>query len=75
MNTSRFQLIIEDLIEDASTKNDDIMLELIKELIEEVVTTYNTPSDWKNIGKKLGCKYKDSWVYDKLELGDYENDI
>ena len=46
----------------------------IKDLLTTLATTYNAPSDWRNIGEQLEQKYKnegDNFVYNRLELWEY----
>ncbi len=70
MNTSRLQLIIEDLVEDVKDNAD--LLSLLGELVEEISTTYNAPSDWKVIGKNLEEAYReDELMYEHMDLNQF----
>lgn len=49
------------------------ILRIARDLIEELSMTINCPSDWRNIGIRLAEKYRDdSWVFETLELWNYE---
>ncbi len=65
------QIIIE-MIEKAKENRDFDLLTFARNLIEELASTANAPSDWRSIGEKLAEKYNgDSWVYQNLELWDF----
>ena len=65
------QIIIE-MIEKAKENRDFDLLTFARNLIEELASTANAPSDWRSIGEKLVEKYNgDSWVYQNLELWDF----
>lgn len=64
--------IIIEMIEKAEENQDAELLELVRSLIEELASTFNAPSNWRDIGEKLAEKYDDeSWVYQNLELWDF----
>ena len=74
--------IIKEMIEKAIyykeiIKNIDEAYELIRftrDLIDKFAETINCPSNWRDIGSKIAEEYKDnSWVYDELELWNYED--
>ena len=51
------------------------LLRFVSKLIFQLATTMNCPSDWRDIGSELAKEYKDNpWVYEELELWDYEED-
>lgn len=50
------------------------MLRFCGDLIKEMATTINCPSNWRNIGTELAKEYKNnSWIFDELELCNYED--
>ena len=50
------------------------MLQFVRDLIEQMATTINCPSNWRDIGTELAEEYKDnSWIFDELELWNYED--
>lgn len=72
MNTSRLQLIIEDLIRLA--EDDPKILMSLGELVEEISTTHNAPSNWKDIGEELEMIYREhdnTDIYEYMNLEDY----
>ena len=49
------------------------LLQFTRDLIEQMATTINCPSNWRDIGTELAEEYKDnSWIFDELELWNYE---
>lgn len=73
MNTSRLQLIIEDLIKLA--EDNPTILSMLGELVEEISTTYNAPSNWKDIGEELEMIYREhenTDIYECMELEGYK---
>ena len=49
------------------------LLRFARDLIEQMATTINCPSNWRNIGEMLVEKYKDNkMAYDELQLWNYE---
>lgn len=68
--------VIKNLIDIAEkTENIDIkyeILEEIKNLIYELATTYNCPSNWRSIAEELAEEYADNNdIYELLQLWDY----
>lgn len=64
---------IRKIIDMAAEVEDYEMAEQISNLIENLATTCNCHSDWRNIGERLAGEYRDTqWVYDNLKLYDYE---
>ncbi len=49
------------------------LLRFTRDLIEQMATTINCPSNWRNIGTELAEEYKNNtWIFDELELWNYE---
>ena len=49
------------------------LIRFVRELIDKFAETINCPSNWRDIGTELAEEYKDnSWVFDELELCNYE---
>lgn len=49
------------------------LLKFVRDLIEQMASTINCPSNWRDIGETLVEKYKDNkMVYDELQLWNYE---
>ena len=49
------------------------LLSFTSQLIEQMSLTINCPSNWRNIGEELAKEYKDdAWIFDELELWNYE---
>ena len=64
--------IIKSLIQKAIDEQDYNLLRITSVLIYKLTTTYNAPSNWRNIGTELEEVYRDdTWVYDGLDLIDY----
>ena len=67
--------IIINLIQKAIDEQDYDLLRMVSQLIWKLSTTYNAPSNWRNIGTELEKIYKDDiWVYDGLDLIDYTDE-
>ena len=48
------------------------ILEEVKKLIYEFATTYNCPSNWRNIAEELAEEYNGNhYIYEALQLWDY----
>lgn len=57
------------------TENIDTRYEIlneVKSLIYELATTYNCPSNWRDIAEELAEEYVDNnFIYEALQLWDY----
>ena len=66
--------IIREMICQAEKEDNCQLIKYVKQLIEQFTKTINYPSKWRSIGEELAEEYKDnSWVYDELELWNYED--
>lgn len=73
MEENKMKDIIKDLIQLAEENEDYELIYQIRRLIQELALTYNAPSNWRNVASELQNEYtNDSWVYEQLELWDYE---
>lgn len=51
------------------------ILNEVKDLINEFATTYNCPSNWRDIGEELAEEYKGNHdIYEALHLWEYETE-
>ena len=69
--------IIKRLIRLAETTEDfdtrDAILKETRDIINEFATTFNCPSNWRDIGGELAEEYKDNNdIYEALHLWEYE---
>lgn len=69
--------IIKRLINIAETTEDwntkERILNEIADIISEFATTYNCPSDWREIGELLAEEYKNNnYIFEALSLWEYE---
>lgn len=69
--------IIKNLIDIVEKTEDldikDAILNEIKNLIYQLATTYNCPSNWRDIAEELAKEYKNNYdIYEALQLWDYE---
>ena len=63
---------IRNMINQAETEENYSLIEYAKQIVDELATTINAPSNWRNIGEKLAEEYdSDSWVYENMELWNY----
>ena len=70
-NTIKRLIRFADTVEDFDTR--ERLLTEVKDLINEFATTYNCPSNWRNIGEELAEEYKDNIdIYEALHLWEYE---
>lgn len=61
------------MIEQAETEENYSIICYVKQLIDTFAETINCPSNWHGIGGKLAKEYDcGSWVYEELELWNYE---
>lgn len=65
---------IRNMINQAETEENYSLIEYARQIVEELTTTINCPSNWRDIGEKLAEEYdSDSWVYENMELWNYIN--
>ena len=73
--------LIKDMVEKAIYYRDEVgcideafeLIRFVRELIDKFASTINCPSNRRSIGTELAEEYKDdSWVFDELELWNYE---
>ena len=63
---------IRNMISQAETEENYSLIEYTRQIVDELATTINCPSNWRNIGEKLAEEYdSDSWVYENMELWNY----
>lgn len=63
---------IRNMINQAETEENYSLIEYARQIVDELATTINCPSNWRNIGEKLAEEYySDSWVYENMELWNY----
>lgn len=74
--------IIRDMVEKAIYYKENLklydeareLLQFAREIIDEMATTINCPSNWRDIGEELAEEYKDNdWVFDGLELWNHDS--
>ena len=64
--------IVIEIIEKANEERDFDLAKIAKNLIDELSSTYNAPSNWRSIGNEIAEEYKgNSWVCEALELWEY----
>lgn len=64
------------MIELAEKNEDYELMDYIRNIIEELTSTINCPSNWRDIGTELAEKYSkkygsEQWIYETLQLWDY----
>ena len=65
--------IIIEMMNKAEDEQDFDLAKIAKNLIDELVGTYNIPSEWQDIGKEISESYdKNSWIYKAMDLWEYE---
>lgn len=63
---------IRNMINQAETEENYSLIEYARQIVDELATTINAPSNWRGIGEKLAEEYdSDSWVYENMELWNY----
>lgn len=63
---------IGNMINQAETEENYSLIEYVRQIVDELATTINAPSNWRSIGEELEKEYRDNdWVYDELELWNY----
>ena len=61
------------MIEQAETEENYSLIGYVKQLLDEFASTINCPCNWRKLGTELTKEYdSSSWVYEKLELWNYE---
>ena len=61
------------MIEQAETEENYSLIGYVKQLLDEFASTINCPCNWRNLGAELTKEYdSSSWVYEELELSNYE---
>ena len=60
------------MIELAEKNEDYELMDYIRNLIEDLASTINCPSNWRDIAEELAVEYPNNgWVYETLQLWDY----
>lgn len=66
--------IIKNMIKQAEAQENYDLIEYVRQLIYEFSDTINCPSNWRDIGERLVQEYDcGTWVYEELELWNYES--
>lgn len=66
--------IILEMVKTAEKTEDYDLISYVKKIIDRFALTANAPSNWRDIGNVLLETYDcGSWVYEELELWNYEN--
>lgn len=71
-NTIKNLVSIAEKTEDVNLQYE--LLDEVKNLIYELATTINCPSDWRSIAEELVEEYntpENQWIYEALQLWDY----
>lgn len=51
------------------------LADIAKNLIDEMASTINCPSNWRDIGEEIEKEYHgNSWVYEAMDLWEYEEE-
>lgn len=63
---------IRNMIDQAEMEENYSLIEYASQIVDELATTINAPSNWRDIGERLAKEYdSDSWVYENMELWNY----
>ena len=67
--------IIKNMINQAETEENYSLINYAKQIVDELATTINAPSNWRSIGEELANEYDESdWVYEEMELWNHKED-
>lgn len=65
--------ILKEMIRKAEKYEDYDLIEWVRQIVYELAITINCPSNWRSICDELLDEYDcSSWVYENLELWNYE---
>lgn len=65
--------IIRAMIYQAEIENNYSLINYAKQIVDELASTFNAPSNWRNIGEELADEYDETdWVYDQMEFWNYK---
>lgn len=68
--------IIENIIELATVNQDYELADLVSDLIDKLASTFNAPSNWRNIGEELYAEFNGNqekgWAIENCKLYEYE---
>ena len=64
--------IIEDMISSAYRHKDYEMAAFAYKLMSEMASTFNCPSNWRDIGERMAGKFQgNDWIEDNCKLYDF----
>ena len=67
------ETVIRDMIECANLHHDGEMANAVYELLSQVASTFNCPSNWRDLGEQMAEEYKgNDWVIENCKLWDFE---
>lgn len=65
--------IIREMIESANNHHDYEMADVVYKLLSRFSTTFNCPSNWRNLGEQMAQEYAENdWVMENCKLWDFE---
>ncbi len=65
--------IVVRMLEMASEERNFDLAQITRDLIDELSSTYNVPSNWRAIGEEIAAEYKgNDWICEALQLWNYE---
>lgn len=70
----KMETILFNMIEQAEREENYNLIKYAKEIVDKFATTINAPSNWRYFYMELLRKYdSSSWVYEEMELWNYED--
>lgn len=69
--------LIREMLENAELHNDYEMADFAHKLMEELVRTWNCPSNWREFPEEITDEIRrekgsDSWIYENAKLWDFD---
>lgn len=63
--------ILRDMIVHAEKHHDYEVADFVHRLLEELTTTFNCPSNWRDLAEEIANEHIDDWVDENCRLYDF----
>lgn len=65
--------IIRKMLDNVNKYHDEEMANMVYELLSQFASTFNCPSNWRDLGERLANEYAgNDWIIENCKLWDFE---